>query len=101
MYKIIFLSMANEDPIEQHNFNIFDESFNTRDEAIKFVKEELVKEDVIGFIDGDEEIEQTHRFELDEYPSGNDYEISHAVYYKRYDELIYINYYKIVSVEVK
>lgn len=92
--------MTNEDPITEHKFNLLDESFETRDDAIKFVKEILVRDDLVGFIDGDEEIEQTYRFELDEYPSGNDYEISHAVYYKMYElELVYINYYKIVEVK--
>ena len=99
MYKIIFLSMANEDPIQEHNFNLLDESFETRDDAIKFVKDILVRDDVVGFIDGDPDIEADHDFEMEEYEDGNDYTIEHSVIYKPYRELVYLNKYKIVEVK--
>lgn len=93
MYKIIFLSMAAEDPLDQHNFSLLDESFDSVDKAKEFVLK-LIEEDKVSFIDGDEDLAENAEFNVDEYPHDDDYEIDYEVF--SFGDLLYKNEYKIV-----
>ena len=93
MYKIIFLSMAFENPRDQHNFSLLDESFDSVDKAREFVLK-LIEEDKASFIDGDEDLAENVEFNIDEYPHDDDYEIVYEV--NSYGDLVYQNEYKIV-----
>lgn len=93
MYKIIFLSMAFENPRDQHSFNLLDESFDTVDKAREFVLK-LIEEDKASFIDGDEDLAENVEFNIDEYPHADDYEIVYEV--NSFGDLVYQNEYKIV-----
>ena len=96
MYKVIFLSMAFDNPRDQHNFSLLDESFDTVDEAREFVLE-LIEEDKVNFIDGDEDIAENVEFNVDEYPHTDYYEIDYEV--NSFGDLVYQNEYKIVELQ--
>lgn len=96
MYKVIFLSMAFEDPRDQHNFSLLDESFDTVDEAREFVLE-LIEEDKLSFIDGVEDIAENVDFNVEEYPHAGYYEIDYEV--NSFGDLLYQNEYKIVELQ--
>lgn len=93
MYKIIFLSIAQDEPLEQHNFDLLDETFNSFEEARNYIIDTLIEQDKEEFIDGDDEMKEISDFDLYE----NKETITHEVY--TYGDLVYKNEYKIVEIK--
>ena len=91
MYRVIYLSIAYDDPFDQHNFNIISDTFETIEDAKRFIVDNLIEEDKSDFIDDDDELREITNFEVSEYDDEVDYEVYTG------GDLIYRHEYKIVE----
>lgn len=103
MYKIVYLCMpGQEDVLQEHHFGLLDESFETKEKAVEWLKSDKgpIAEDKRDFLEGyDEEeledIEGETDFSVEEYAIDGVPEIDYEVY--QYGDLVYRHEYKVLA----